>query len=90
MRSKQLFSSLALATAFAVTSLQGQVQVKVKVGRVYDPVHKDYHQWDDHEDRAYRAYLTENHQEYRVYGKQKKADQSRYWKWRHEHPDEHR
>ena len=44
------------------------------------------------EDRAYRGYLAENHQTYRPYTKQNKASQTRYWNWRHDHPDhdEHR
>ena len=96
---RPFLSSLALAAALAapagisiVSSLEGQVAVKIKVGRVYDRDHKDYHQWDDREDRAYRGYLVENHQTYRTYAKQKRPDQTKYWNWRHEHPDhdEHR
>src|SRR5579859_5163915 len=33
--------------------------------RYYDREHHDYHVWNDHEDRAYRVYLGERHQEYR-------------------------
>lgn len=39
--------------------------------RVYDPGHKDYHNWDEREDRAYRHYLEERHEEYRKYDKLK-------------------
>lgn len=94
MRIKHPFlSSMALAAALAapagfsaITSLQAQT-IGVKV---YDRDHKDYHVWDDNEDRAYRRYCTEQHLEYRPYVKIKRADQSRYWNWRHAHPDEHR
>ena len=55
--------------------------------RVYDSHHKDYHNWDDHEDRAYRGYLAEHHKEYREYNRQNHRDQDNYWKWRHQHPD---
>jgi hypothetical protein len=55
--------------------------------RVYDRDHKDYHNWDDREDHAYRSYLTENHKTYREYNKQNARMQRDYWKWRHEHPD---
>jgi hypothetical protein len=89
--------SLALAAALVAPAgisiapmLHGQVDVKIKVGRVYDPVHKDYHQWDDREDKAYRGYLVDNHKEYRPLAKQSKEDRNGYWNWRHEHPDEHR
>ena len=93
MKSKRILSSMTLAMALAapgmliVPSLQGQVNVQVKVGRVYDRDHKDYHNWDDREDKAYRGYLVENHQEYRPYAKMKRQDQSNYWTWRHAHPD---
>jgi hypothetical protein len=97
MKSKRILSSMALAMFLAAPagmliapSLMGQVQVKIKVGKVYDRDHKDYHNWDDREDKAYRGYLVENHQEYRPYAKMKRQDQSNYWNWRHAHPDEHR
>jgi type III secretory pathway component EscR len=93
MTSKHILSSLTLAMVLAapagmliVPSLQGQ-EVQVKVPRVYDRDHKDYHNWDDREDKAYRGYLVENHQEYRPYAKMKRQDQSSYWTWRHAHPD---
>ena len=97
MKSKRILSSMALAMFLAAPagmliapSLMGQVQVKIKVGKVYDRDHKDYHDWDDREDKAYRGYLVDNHQEYRPYAKMKRQDQSHYWAWRHSHPDEHR
>jgi hypothetical protein len=91
MRIKHPFlSSLAIAAALAApagistsTSLQAQT-IGVKI---YDRDHKDYHVWDDREDRAYRAYCVEVHREYRPYTKLKRADQSAYWTWRHAHPD---
>src|ERR1700733_12525961 len=54
--------------------------------RVYDSHHRDYHNWDDHEDRAYRRYLAEKHYEYREYQKQNHRRQEAYWSWRHSHP----
>ena len=55
--------------------------------RYYDRDGRDYHTWNDHEDRAYRSYLVERHRNYIVYGKQHRGEQRHYWKWRHEHPD---
>ncbi len=88
-------STMALAAAlaapagiFMVTSLQAQkpvVQIKI-----YDRDHKDYHVWNDNEDRAYRGYLTDQHQEYKPYAKMKRPEQGKYWNWRHEHPDDHK
>ena len=55
--------------------------------RYYDREHHDYHVWNDHEDRAYRVYLGERHQEYREWHKVNRSHQVEYYRWRHEHPD---
>lgn len=55
--------------------------------RVYDRDHGDCHEWDDHEDRTYRQYLGENHEDYRDYSKLPRNEQRDYWNWRHSHPD---
>jgi len=55
--------------------------------RVYDRDHRDYHNWDDHEDRSYRRYLAEQHRSYREYNRQHNREQRHYWRWRHTHPD---
>jgi len=52
--------------------------------RVYDRYHRDYHVWDDREDRAYRQYLAEQHRRYLTYERQRRARQVAYWRWRHE------
>lgn len=69
-------------TLAAALPQEASVQV-----RVYDRDHKDYHNWDDREDHAYRQYLTDNHRSYRVYAKQNHSTQKAYWNWRHDHPD---
>jgi type III secretory pathway component EscR len=79
--------SLLLAAAIAVPALvvtEAHAQ-QVNV-RVYDTDHRDYHNWDDHEDRAYRRYLAE-HRSYREYHRQHHKVQKHYWNWRHSHPD---
>jgi hypothetical protein len=55
--------------------------------RYYDRDGHDYHQWNGQEDRAYRAYLGEQHQDYREFRRVKPVHQREYFKWRHEHPD---
>jgi len=55
--------------------------------RVYDRYHKDYHNWNNSEDHAYRGYLQENHRDYRPLAETKQRDQKAYWNWRHSHPD---
>ena len=75
--------SAAIAAGGSVV-LAGTPQEHV---RVYDPGHKDYHNWDDREDHAYRRYLKDRHEEYRAYAKLKEKQQREYWEWRHSHPD---
>ena len=60
--------------------------------RYYDADHRDYHQWDRDEDRAYHVYWNENHSRdpYRNYGRLNPGEQREYWDWRHGHPDEGR
>jgi len=55
--------------------------------RYYDRDGRDYHTWNTHEDRAYRAYLTEQHRTYREFRRVKVVDQRAYFRWRHQHPD---
>jgi hypothetical protein len=81
-----LFLAGALAGPLPMMAAPATQDASVQV-RVYDRDHKDYHNWDDREDHAYRGYLTERHQTYREYDKQNHKTQSQYWKWRHEHPD---
>jgi len=56
-------------------------------GRYYDPAYKDYHEWNEHEERAYRQYQKERHFENKEWAKAEKREQEQYWKWRHKHPD---
>jgi hypothetical protein len=58
--------------------------------RVYDEPRRDYHRWDEREDRAYRAYLAERHREYREFKTLERREQEEYWEWRHAHPDRDR
>jgi hypothetical protein len=55
--------------------------------RFFDRSHRDYHVWNDGEDRSYRAYLAERHRRYVVFERQRRAQQSSYWRWRHSHED---
>src|SRR5580700_9207425 len=81
-----LLAATMVAPVLVVATDAKAQEASIQV-RVYDRHHKDYHNWDDHEDRAYRNYLGEQHRDYREYNKQKRRDQDNYWKWRHQHPD---
>ncbi|HVI08540.1 MAG TPA: hypothetical protein VND65_09635 [Candidatus Binatia bacterium] len=56
--------------------------------RVYDSYRKDYHDWDDREDRAYHRWIEEvRHETYRDYASLRASEQRAYWKWRHAHEE---
>jgi len=84
------FSLLLLGAALAAPAVtmagpkpqEARVQV-----RVYDRDHRDYHNWDDREDHAYRRYFVVQHRTYRGYDRQNSRGQRNYWRWRHSHPD---
>jgi hypothetical protein len=84
IRSLLLVAAIAVPTAIVAQPTPQDAGVQI---RVYDRDHRDYHNWDDHEDRAYRGYLTERHRSYREYNRQHARVQRHYWRWRHEHPD---
>jgi hypothetical protein len=81
-----LFLAAAIAAPLSMAAAGTPQEASVQV-RVYDSSHHDYHNWDDREDRAYRGYLTERHETYLEYNKQKHKTQKQYWNWRHDHPD---
>ena len=55
--------------------------------RYYDRNGRDYHTWNNNEDRAYRQYLVEQHRNYREFHGVRRNDQQQYFIWRHTHPD---
>jgi hypothetical protein len=76
----------ALAAPIAVMAMPGPKDDGVQV-KFYDSRHKDYHNWDDHENRAWGVYLTDNHKKSHEFSHSSKREQSNYWNWRHSHPD---
>ncbi|MGB6200896.1 MAG: hypothetical protein WBF35_15235 [Candidatus Acidiferrales bacterium] len=79
-----IFLTAALAAPVAIAAAPAAQVVQV---RVYDRTHRDYHNWDDNENRAWGVYLTNNHRHYHEYARANHREQDRYWNWRHEHPD---
>jgi hypothetical protein len=55
--------------------------------RYYDRAGRDYHVWNEEENRAYNFYLSDQHLPYREWRTVKGADQAAYFRWRHTHPD---
>ena len=97
MQRSQILSTLALGAALiAPVALKAQDESRkttttttttTESKRYYDTEEKDYHVWNDQEDRAYRLYLQENHRDYVEFPKVKTTEQREYWRWRHGHPD---
>ena len=75
-------SIVAPASIMAAPSPQAAVSV-----RVYDSGHKDYHNWDDHENGLWAQFLVEKHRSHHEYAKASKREQAEYWNWRHDHHD---
>jgi hypothetical protein len=81
-----LLVTAGLAAPMAVLAVPTRQEATVKV-RVYDREHKDYHNWDDNENRAWGRFAVEKHRKDHEFSKANKREQAEYWNWRHSHPD---
>lgn len=81
------FFLTAVLAAPAVTLAAPVPQDAAVQVRVYDRNHKDYHNWDDHEEHAWGQFEVETHRNHHDYQHANKKEQSQYWNWRHSHPD---
>ena len=80
--------SAALIVPVAITPVALRAEDhKVEVRTYHDKDHKDDHQWNSHEDKAYRIYVKQNHRKYGNFAQLNENDQQAYWGWRHEHSD---
>jgi hypothetical protein len=81
---KRLIGTLLLGA-----SLMAPVAVFAADHRYYDRDHRDWHEWNENENRAYRHWLMEERREhqYREYRRLSAERQREYWRWRHEHTD---
>jgi hypothetical protein len=91
---RYLVSFLLGAALIAPVGIQAKdkepnCQEKDKRG-YYDRDRRECRGWDDREDRAYHKWLETKHWTHREFSKLKAKQQSEYWKWRHEHPDDDR
>ena len=80
-----LFLTAALAAPVATMAApapQATVQLKI-----YDKSHKDYHVWDDNEDRAYTTFRGSHPGYNEKFAKTNSKQQTTYWNWRHANPD---
>ncbi len=56
--------------------------------RYYDRDARDWHDWNDNEQRAYRRYYQDQHRNNQDWPRTSRAQQRGYWRWRHQHSDE--
>jgi hypothetical protein len=83
------FASIVLTAALFAATVGSGCAMRATTGvRIYDRDRRDYHNWDDREDRAYRQYLAERRENYREYSRLNRREQNDYWNWRHIHPDQ--
>ena len=55
--------------------------------RYYDRDRRDWHEWNENEERAYRYYLQQQHLREMEWRRANRRRQMEYWRWRHNHPD---
>lgn len=55
--------------------------------RYYDREHKDYHDWNAREDRAWHMYWEQEHRPYIDWARANEEQREAYWRWRHNHSD---
>ena len=75
--------SAALLSSVAPTALRAADRPK----SYHDAQRNDDHEWNSHEDKAYRIWVKENHRKYRDFAKLKEEERQSYWGWRHDHSD---
>jgi hypothetical protein len=79
--------SAALITALAMPPTVLRAEDQKSARSYHDKQHNDDHQWNNHEDQAYKMYAKENHRKATSFAKLKENDQQAYWGWRHDHSD---
>jgi hypothetical protein len=88
IKTLRLWKAALLSAALLTPIAMSPTPLRAESPRTYhDKQHNDDHQWNAHEDQAYRIYAKENHRKYREFSKVKEPDQQAYWGWRHEHSD---
>ncbi len=80
---KKYLGSLLLGAA-----LLAPLAMQAEEHRYYDRDRRDYHVWNNGENRAYNRYLEERkEQRRREFNREKRERQMAYWRWRHDHSD---
>ena len=83
---KPFLARAIVGTALIIPMSLAPVQLQAQQ-KYHDKGHNDDHEWNSHEDKAYRIWAKENHRKYVNFQKLKEDDQENYWRWRHDHDD---
>jgi len=83
---KRLLITLSLSTALMIP-FYSYAAPQDHDNRYYDKHHKDYHQWDDREDKAWHMYWEQRHRTYVDWSRASESQRQAYWDWRHRHSD---
>ncbi len=78
---------LGAALMAPIAIMPTALHAKNKARTYHDKQHNDDHQWNSHEDQAYRVWTKENHRKHGSFARLNDDDQQAYWGWRHEHSD---
>ena len=76
-------AALILTTGLSLTPVMSFAQDH----RYHDKKHNDDHEWNDHENQAYKVWIKNNHRKDVEFDKLRASDQQNYWNWRHNHSD---
>ena len=83
-----LILGAALCAPAVVVRADDEHHEREEAKRYYDRDRKDYHEWTERENRAYRRWNEERRErEYRDFTRIDRERQREYWRWRHDHPD---
>jgi len=84
---RRLLSTFLLGVAILTPVVVASAQT-ITYKRYYDRNTRDYHVWNDNEQRAYARYQAELRAEQRrEWARSNRSQQTVYFKWRHIHPD---
>ncbi len=84
---KTLLTTTLMGVALIIPVTLAPSVLKADDHKYHDKGHNDDHEWNSHEDKAYRMWVKENHRKYQSFDKLREEDRENYWRWRHEHSD---
>jgi hypothetical protein len=84
---KRYLSVLMLGATLIVPTVAKADDDDRRHHRYYDRSRRDWHEWNEKEERAYRHYLKEQRRREIDFERAHRRDREQYFRWRHEHPE---